>query len=337
MELCGIGMRAEDGQAQITWQHARGKESAEPHPADIETTISKSALEYLREQRGEPSPYLYLHTAGLVGLAAHPAEDSTPSPSDYLSQVHSTYQHALSFRNGFLRYEGSDKSIEVGQWWVQESGDGIRPLADRIEMTLVNCLLKNPGFTFSEIDKAICQVFPGLTPPEVEMMQVCLDSYGVQDPPGSGRWFIQEWDFPIKRRADILEITSLLLELGNRLGFETFQDHKSLPTIQWENRIARLSYSFYLSASAVIGKYLTTSQSSANKSLIVIPGSRSNLVAYKLKCNTHLSHIVNQGWRFIKYRHIRQLVDSSTLNINNLDEQLSLDPLTYTKPQMRLL
>ena len=43
------------------------------------------------------------------------------------------------------------------------------------------------------------------------------------------------------------------------------------------------------------------------------------------------------GWRFIKFRHLRWLVDNPLLSRDNLDELLAIDPLTYSTTQLRLL
>ena len=87
-------------------------------------------------------------------------------------------------------------------------------------------------------------------------------------------------------------------------------------------------------------------------SIIVLPGGRANLVAYKLRhdprlralcAGTESSSFSNAsiqgaaaGWRFLKFRHLRQMLDNLLLQRNNLDEILAQDGLTYTAPQMRL-
>jgi hypothetical protein len=106
--------------------------------------------------------------------------------------------------------------------------------------------------------------------------------------------------------------------------------------IKWTGGSLPAPYIFTFSASAILGKYLVAPPPSPGRTLIILPGSRSNLVTYKLKHNPLFQQAVDQGWRFIKYRHLRRIAENSTLNIAFFDEQLSADPLTYTKPQIRL-
>jgi hypothetical protein len=60
-------------------------------------------------------------------------------------------------------------------------------------------------------------------------------------------------------------------------------------------------------------------------------------VAFKLSKDARLNKEIEQGWIFLKYRHLRRLIENPLLNAENLIEQLELDPLTYTATQMRLL
>jgi len=336
LKLSGAAMRLEDGQAQLVLHHPSTRILAKDESKDLEATINEYAYSYLRELRGEPSPYSYLHLAGLLGLVKNSTPEIDSSPSDYLSLVSSAYQRALSFKNGYIRFEGSSNSLEIGKWWIQNPDPGVMPLSDRIEIAIVNALLKHPGSNFSEIETVICESLPGIAPPDSEIIEICLESYGHQDDLHLG-WFLQDGEHPEKRRTDMHSIKEILIELGNRLEFQTNTKNGQALFVQWNNKSSNQELIFFISASAILGKYLFSSTTKPSNAFIVLPGSRANLVAYKLKQNFYLRNIVDKGWRFIKYRHLRQLAESPTLNIDQLEEQLSLDPITYTKPQMRLL
>jgi hypothetical protein len=203
-------------------------------------------------------------------------------------------------------------------------------------MGVVNYLIQNPGSTASEIDNALCRNYAGLTPPALELIHVCLESYALQEDKKDGHWVIQPNDFPQKRHEDIQDIQSIIIGLGKKLGFK-INKKDSDNAVVWFRTTPPLKYHIFITASAVLGKHLLTHNLNHQRFLIVLPGSRANLVAYKLKQNPVFRKIADQGWHFIKYRHIRRLADSSTLNLDNLNEQLMLDPLTYSKPQIRLL
>jgi len=70
--------------------------------------------------------------------------------------------------------------------------------------------------------------------------------------------------------------------------------------------------------------------------LIVLPGGRANLVAFKLQRDPRLRQAVEEGWRFVKYRQVRWLAENPALSIESLDEFLAQDSLTYDAPQLRL-
>jgi hypothetical protein len=124
-----------------------------------------------------------------------------------------------------------------------------------------------------------------------------------------------------------------LEELGARLGFTT---HGEKP-ILWQEPSGETALAFYLQASAAFSQLLAGSSIPAERSIIVLPGARASLAVYKLHHDPRLNQLAAAGWRFLKFRHLRALLENPSLNRENLDEQLTLDPLTEDKEQMRLL
>jgi hypothetical protein len=61
---------------------------------------------------------------------------------------------------------------------------------------------------------------------------------------------------------------------------------------------------------------------------LLIPGGRSALVSHKLSRNPLWQRMADEaGWRFIKYRHVRQLVDQPDINEYALQTIIGLDPI----------
>lgn len=104
----------------------------------------------------------------------------------------------------------------------------------------------------------------------------------------------------------------------------------------WEDMGGNLRYVFHIIASAIIGELVYDTTHSPNQSLIVLPGGRANLVAYKLTRDRRLRQAVERGWRFIKYRQVRMLAETPALTKDTLDDFMSQDALTYDQPQLRL-
>jgi hypothetical protein len=238
---------------------------------------------------------------------------------------------------------------ESGLVWLRDtSRANLPPLGDRIEVALVNHLLKHNGCSLLEIDSALCTTFPALFTPETEYLQICLDSYAEPDPDLPGRWRLHPQDTPASRRQDLTESDGLIRRLGERLGLSTQlcpsasapDGSPSQHTFCWVDRHALPQFWLFPTVSAVIGEIILQSTVPIGKSLIILPGGRANLVAYKLRRDPRLGRLCDaaqSGWRFIKFRHLRWLVDNPLLSRENFNELLALDPLTYSTPQLRLL
>jgi hypothetical protein len=73
--------------------------------------------------------------------------------------------------------------------------------------------------------------------------------------------------------------------------------------------------------------------------VIVIPGGRAGLLDVKLKRDPRLRAAVEQGgWLFVKFRHIRRLLEATQLDRSDLDILLSRDPIVeQSSTQLPLL
>ena len=354
-DCSGLALRAENGQAQITWQRTADEQILEIDPAadasgasftGVVQEIGQSAGRAYLYERAEPCDYLNLHSAALFALSQSPARAGYhQSPADTIGQVQAAFLQAFTYRGGFIRYGGSEHSLEVGRWWLRDDpashkreagkkGDKLSaPLADRVEMALVRYLQKNQGCTFEDVDIALCSHFTGLLTPDPRLIQASLDSYGEQQPDGSGRWQLRAQDSPKARRADLATMNRLLNQIGQRLGYEVTGQ---APLI-WKEPGGEIAYVFFLIASAVFGDIILTTSHPPSQSVIICPGGRASLVAHKLERDARLAQAVGDGWRFVKFRHVHRLAENTRLSRENIDEQLSYDPLTSSEPQIPLL
>jgi hypothetical protein len=128
------------------------------------------------------------------------------------------------------------------------------------------------------------------------------------------------------------EMRQLLSQVGEHLGYQS-QGQSPLLWVEGD----QLKYAFFVITSAIVGKILLTTTIAPQQALIVLPGGRANLVLYKLRSDPRLQRAVDEGWRFLKFRRLRQIAKNPMLSRENLDEQLAVDPLTYTEPQIPLL
>jgi hypothetical protein len=209
----GIALRQPDEQALFEWCKPASPGTIAPPgesgrlATQIRDLSQKAGLEFLR-QRGEPTSYLHLQAACLAALlesgliqreasASKPAEEL--SAAEMLSQVGNSFQQAFSFRNGFIRYQGSPNNLDSGYWWLRETHapgtefspeerhsrlDMITPsteiapaLADRVEIEVVRRLLKPTPPTWLDMEKHLANLFNGLETPDSGLVQACLESY----------------------------------------------------------------------------------------------------------------------------------------------------------------
>lgn len=341
-DLQGLALRAGSGQAEIGWLHqsetisrsAPGSTNLPAKDTQIEQTVIQSARSLLQE-RGEPGRYDRLHTAVLASLAKDNFMSLTQNkpPGEVYSQLQADFEAAFTNHKGFIRFGGSDKSLEVGQWWLEPDDQISQPLADQVENAVVDHLHSVPGCTLLDLDQVICSIFTGLLTPDREVVKACLESYAVQDPLGSDWWRLHPQEDHEVRSAEVETMSKYVNELGERLGYKSGGDY---PLI-WRDEQGIETYAFFIMVSACFGEILARHASLTTKCWIVIPGGRAGLALYKINHNPYIKSILSKGWQFLKFRHLRGLVGTPSLNRENLDQQMQLDPLTDTAPQMRML
>jgi hypothetical protein len=69
--------------------------------------------------------------------------------------------------------------------------------------------------------------------------------------------------------------------------------------------------------------------------VIVIPGGRAGLIAYKAQRDPSLAARL-KNYRLVKYRLLRTLFEVPVLTRETFDEQIASDPLEKSKSQMMM-
>jgi hypothetical protein len=336
ISLNGISLRVDTQHAQIHWalnMHSPYQITAPFIQNQLPELIAKQGVETLR-QRGEPAPYISMQTAALTFITTNQKIDEVENQSaaaEY-NRIQNLIENAFSYKNGYVRHGGSEKSLENATLWHQKIDQPGMMLSDRVESKVYQILTENKGHHYHEIDRLICENFPGMQTPDSYLIKHCLESYCNKEGLETGKITLRDQDQPGKRRIEISSTILSLHDLGDRLGFSSRGDNP----IIWDDTQGQIGYIFHVTASAELGKIVIESPFPAGKSFIVIPGARANLILYKLKHNFFLEQVVNQGWRFLKFRHLRHLLDSPTITLENIDQELALDPMTESPAQMRL-
>ncbi len=93
----------------------------------------------------------------------------------------------------------------------------------------------------------------------------------------------------------------------------------------WGN-ISEPIYVFRLIASALVREILEDKTFPRERSIILLPGGRAGLLAYKEKRDPAL-HAASLDWRFIKFRLLRTLGKIPIINAQTWEEQIGSDPI----------
>jgi hypothetical protein len=340
LNLQGIALRAESNLAEILWEHKSDSSSDYQLPANalmennLRNSIISTEKEYLSLQ-GEPAPYLSLYTSALNNVEINHGiskEMQIPSGEEF-HRIDTLIEEILTFKHGFIRFGGGEKSPETSRLWHQDINNPKDLLSDRVESSAFSYLKDNPDCKLVQIDRHICQSFPGIMTPAAELVFTCIESYCEGSFPDKQTFVLRSEDDPIKRSSEALAMRISLVDLGSRLGFSPQVED----AVIWRDSDDLVRLVFYVTPFAKLGEIVFSSRSSPGQSIIVVPGARANLIMYKLRNNPFLSEEIDRGWRFLKFRYLRHLMESPSLRKENLDTLLGLDPLTETPAQMRLL
>ncbi len=323
LPLHGIALQREGDLGQILFKGA-----AQPAPR-LKTKMWENVIQQAVQgellQAAEPAQYLPLHAAGLAALAESRllTDGEGGIQSDNLTLLQNSFGQV--FKGPLIvRCElQPSANIETGWWWLAKAGpESELALTDRLEIELVKWLNRNPGRSFTEIEEALFKTFPGLQTPAAELIRVCLDSYaaaGGSDPP---LWQIRPSEAPAVRRADLDTIHRALEKLAKRLDY--FSDGE-IPMV-WKTQ-RQAEYLLFPMASAIIGRHVLKPQDLPPKRCILVaPGSRINLILYKMRHNPLLAEAVAGGWRIMKFRQLRQMLEQPNLTPAMFESLVEGDP-----------
>lgn len=298
-----------------------------PSDRPLEGWIRAAAIQAARRAilaRGEPTPWSTLQGAILAqlsqgGFLAQLAEvqEEGPSPLDLIAR-----QIDEALASPIFEVCTTEQQEKMG-WLVTPSG-AARPLCDRVEEAAQQ-ILQGPGpMDEAEFSRALFARFPGVLTPARELVSLCLHSLG--RPGADGRWELRPEDLPEAREAERQSIIEQLRDLGPRLGYQT---PDTAPfDVTWA-RQGRACAGFYVRGQAFLGEVFdgAAEQGSATPHL-VIPGGRAALASHKLAHHPLWQRKVKEaGWRFIKYRHVRELASQPDVDEYALRTIIGLDPI----------
>jgi hypothetical protein len=331
-DLQSLALRTQHDPIQLLWmcgEHLK-RQPNEPDREEVREAMYAHLLE-----RGEPASYLHIHAAGLIALAkSHALKQKDQEFDEALRATHSLIQAALAEDPRFVHYSGGE-SIDTGFWGSSDlpAGDAAQSrkyesLSDRVEIAVVIFLQKHPNSIFLEIEQDLYPRFPGLLTPSQAMIYAVLSSYANKV---DGLWKLRDEDVAAARRQELDHVAGLVESIGKRLGYSTRRQDKNY---LWEQNgvIERI---FYILASALIGRAISETPYPPEQTVIVIPGGRAALAAYKAQRDPSLAARM-KARQVVKYRLLRTLIELPVLTRETFEEQVAGDPLEKSKSQMMM-
>ncbi len=336
--LEGWGCSPEVGY-RLVWRRepkivGRGLRIAAPDGETLERDLMSVAEELAVStlwERGEPTLWPLLHASVYAGLAGRRTlasvaalPDGGPPPLGFAA--HAT-RRAIE-EAPLVQVEAVAPGGEP-LWWLADPQGAQEPLADRVEMAVLELLRWYTVWGEEELANAVCARFPGPLTPDLTLIQVCIASYSVQE---GETLRLRPEDDPQRRAAELKALCGDLIELGKQMGFKVKRRGGGWD-VRWLEG-GRESYVFAISATAALGSHLLASppphrgDEGGAQRCQVVPGGRAQLIGLKLRRDPRLARAVEtDGWQFIKFRHLRCLVAEEELDRHALKTVLGLDPI----------
>jgi hypothetical protein len=327
-DLKSLALRTEYDPIQVVWERGEHlhRESDEPEMNSIRRAIRDLLL-----QRGEPASYLHVHAAGLIALNESRALKKDQAFDEALRKTQATLEAALKGDPDLVHYSNGE-NVETGLWDINKQSNDLsryrESLVDRVEVAIVTFLQKNPNSIFLEIEDDLYPRYPGLLTPSKGMIYAVLNAYAEKD---GASWKLRAEDVASARREELNKIMILIDAIGKRLKYRTQRQDKILV---WEEH-GKTARVFSVLASALIGQAIAETIYPPEQTLLVIPGGRAALIAYKTQRDPALAERL-KNYRLVKYRLLRALSEVPILTRETFEEQIASDPIEQIQGQMMM-
>lgn len=324
LNLKGLALRTEHDPIQILWE--RGEHLKHESEAPDIKLIQDAIQAYLKE-RCEPASYLHIHAAALLALTESRSLKQQDDEFDVaLRLIQSSIEAGLKQDPRFQHFSGGE-GVDTGLWGLRQP-DFSDSLADRAEVELVTYLQKHPDSIYLEIENDLYEHFPGLLTPSKGIIYAILNSYAEKN---GANWKLRAEDLPAARRADLKTVSEQIEALGKRLKYRVRrQDDWQI----WEEKRTPIQV-FFSMASALVRRALSENSFPPEIAVLVVPGGRSALLAYKQERDPILAERM-KNYRVVKYRLLRALSEVPVLTRESLEEQIVSDPIEQSRGQMMM-
>ena len=331
-ELNSISQTGEGDITQAIWGGATS-DLVPFDPTNFHNSGKQAGIAYLTD-RGEPSSYETLHSGILVGLCKERLLGDTYRVFDdpILTELYRQTDSIILDSEYFTRYGGGTASLDTGLFWLSNPPQLSESLGDRVEKIIKTKLQSVKKIRDDEMQALVRHSLPGLLTPTKEIIQVCLESYADQKTNNNDFWSLRKNEEEENRVKDIADIIGKLNDISDILHFESVVEEES---IRWFSDGDVAVYSIHVISDAIISKYLLNPDPTPKK-IIILPGSRANLLAVKLKHNPFFQKLIEESFQIIKFRQVRSIHENPLLTRELWDMLIQDDPPELDAAQLAL-
>jgi hypothetical protein len=305
-------------------------------PDQALSVARQAAADYL-QKKGEPATYQQIHAAAITGMA----EKNLLAIDVFLQNINQgtseTQRWVESIFNEsdlLTRVTGDAATLEAGEWWLTHPEPVKLTLMDYLEEHVYSHLVSTPTTTAHAVKTITHQALPGIFTPEDESVLICLSSYANLADPQTHLWTLRDEEVPAAREVDRQALLKSLNHVAQRLGYLV---SGSEPLYWHEYPDAPPRYRIHILTTAIVSPFLSGDFKPAETNILVIPGSRSNLLAFKEQRDPILRATLAHNFSVVKFRLIRDLEVNPLLSRELFQELIGADPPEYRAAQLALL
>jgi len=331
--LGSASISGDDQVSQSVW--VPGNLPVEQPDPDTFSSIGHTAVSQYLHNCSVPSNYERLHASILQGLCLQNYLGSSEGGKlDLpLTEMYRQTDPIILDKDTFTRFGGGSASLDTGLYWLTKPAGINISLSDRVERKIEDLLHEPEPLTRSRMQNAVYETFPGLLTPSDDLLHACLDSYAELVSGEEDHWRLRSNERYEKRLEDLEEIKAKCITIGKSLHYQIDEEQE---IIHWRSGNPETSYSLYLTISAELSRFSSMKDQREQK-IVIIPGSRANLLAFKLKHDPYLAKLIEEHFKIVKFRQIRSIFENPLLTRDLWDILIQEDPPELNAAQLALL
>lgn len=338
----GMALSDDRKEAQFFWETSAYKDKSLKNPARL---VCRRAVARFLRARAEPASYLEVQAACLQALT----DEGQFAPPDgmqfsvHAAQMQSVISDVFDDARLLRSFSGRGQSQESSQWWMTEEqsvNQAAPTLTDQTEWAIARYLNENHVVKRSELEAALCRKFVGLHTPSFNFMRVCLQSYADKIESDREMWQVRLGEIFSERQSDLLAAWEMLSEIGVRLGFSRNDNQPDGISVSesgclqyplvWMDDQGDIKFLFHLLATSNVSCYLFESNEFPTaQRILVLPGSRAQLLTMKTERNPLLRDRLESGWQVLKFRHLRRIHSREHLTLPMWESLMESDPIGW--------